>query len=87
MKPTAYLLLPLALAGCAGSTGPHATLYRSSQLSSERVHWASFDADEADRYNRENCELAARLLNRNLEALNGGRAPMHFWCEDGGYKA
>ena len=63
----------IALAACSPSNASRAeqfTLYRNSFLdSSARVHWATFDADESDRnYNRNNCEMAARLLNANLAA-------------------
>ena len=84
----AVLLLPfVALAACGNAAGPHATLYRSSTMSDERVHWASFNARQSGRYNHDNCEMAAGVLNRNLKALNGGKMPVRFWREPGDYKA
>jgi hypothetical protein len=68
------------------------TLYRNSFMDhSMRVHWATFDAAESDRnYNRNNCEMAARLLNANVaaSARAEGKEPdasLGFWCEPGGY--
>jgi len=83
------------VAGC-GSQGSSAagefTLYRNSPLDrSTRVHWATFDAGESDRnYNRNNCEMAARLLNANVDASakaeDKDRDPsVGFWCEPGAY--
>jgi len=86
MKIVAILPL-IALAACGNASGPHATLYRSSPLSDERVHWASFNARQSGSYNRDNCDMAAGLLNRNLKALNRGEMPVRFWCEAGDYKA
>lgn len=68
------------------------TLYRNSGLDrSMRVHWATFDAAESDRnYNRNNCGMAARLLNANVDASakdeGKPRDPaVGFWCEPGSY--
>jgi hypothetical protein len=84
-----------ALAGCNLASGGKAerfTLYRNSGLdTSVRVHWATFDANESDRnYNRNNCEMAARLLNANIDASaraegSDGDPVVGFWCEPGGY--
>lgn len=86
-------IVAAALAGCNGEKKAEPfTLYRNSSLdSSTRVHWGSFDARESDpAYNRNNCEMAARLLNANLAAFrkaNGEEAPssVGFWCERGSY--
>jgi hypothetical protein len=56
-----------------------------------RVHWATFDAQESDRsYNLNNCQMAARLLNANVDAATEAegqeRDPsVGFWCEPGRY--
>ncbi|WP_267434091.1 hypothetical protein [Sphingomonas sp. GM_Shp_1] len=51
-----------------------------------RVHFATFDGDSAAEPNRKNCEMAARLLNANINSLsNGAAAGVGFWCEDGRY--
>ena len=84
----------LLVAGCGGTTSSAETftLYRNSPLDrSIRVHWATFDADESDpNYNRNNCEMAARLLNANLgaSAEKEGKPPypdVGFWCEPRNY--
>lgn len=90
---TMTVLLALSLAACGnGSKSQTYTLYRNSPLDgSMRVKWASFDSRESDlSYNRNNCEMAARLLNANLHAFrraNGEEAPsgVGFWCEPGAY--
>ena len=57
-----------------------------------RVHWATFDAAESDRsYNLNNCQMAARLLNANVEAfakqnMESDPPKVGFWCEPGEYK-
>lgn len=92
MRLIAIALVTIGVA-CDGtrSSEPY-TLYRNSPLDqSLRVQWASFDAAESDPgYNRNNCDMAARLLNANLAAFrkaNGEEAPsdVGFWCEAGGY--
>lgn len=84
----------LFVGGCnADSTSADTfTLYRNSGLDrSIRVHWATFDADESDRnYNRNNCEMAARLLNANVDASAEEEGKprdqaVGFWCEAGSY--
>lgn len=95
MKLTKLALAGLLLtAGCdAGSTSSETfTLYRNSPLDrSIRVHWATFNASDSDRnYNRNNCEMAARLLNANVDASAAAEGkPRHsgvgFWCEPGSY--
>ncbi|MBB4640190.1 hypothetical protein [Rhizorhapis suberifaciens] len=65
--------------------------YRNSPLSNEvRVHWATFNAADGADYNLGNCQMAARILNANLEASAKaeGRQPFSnvgFWCEVGTY--
>ena len=79
------ILLSAALTGCSYITsGPTYTLYREGSMDpSLRVHWATFNANQSDSYNQENCEMAAELLNRNLRELNGGVQVLRFWCEEG----
>lgn len=77
----------LFLAGC-GNPSPVYTLYRDSEVATAlgkelRVHWATFDAAETGEYNRENCRMAARLLNGNARSLNGDRQAVRFWCVAG----
>jgi hypothetical protein len=89
------LLLGSALLAASCSDKPRAgtyTLYRNSNFEpSLRVHWATFDADESGpTYNMNNCQMAARLLNANLDAATeqaGQARPKNFgfWCEPGEY--
>lgn len=86
--------LTVTACGSNGSTGAEKyTLYRNSFLDhSMRVQWAAFDAAESDRnYNRNNCEMAARLLNANVAASARAKGKERdtatgFWCEPGRYK-
>ena len=89
----AIWMLAAIVAGCNSEQKPEQfTLYRNSSLDpSVRIHWGTFDARESDlSYNRNNCEMAARLLNANVTAFreeNGeeGPAGVGFWCERGSY--
>ena len=68
----------LAVSAC--SDGVH-TLYRNSVLDQNmRVHVATFDANDGDKYNRENCEQAQQLF----QAQSGVKTK--FWCEKGTFK-
>ena len=85
------LLASLFVAGCGGNSAPY-TLYRNSNLDANtRIHWATFDAGESSAaYNMNNCLMAAKLLNANMDAATqraGSRRPprMGFWCEPGRY--
>lgn len=55
-----------------------------------RVHWGTFDAAESGGYNLNNCLMAARVLNANVDA-NAAKeqkkrdAAAGFWCEPGRY--
>jgi len=57
------------------------TLYRDSVLDrSLRIHVATFDADERQAYNKENCEVARDLF----ESQPG--VTITYWCEKGYYR-
>jgi hypothetical protein len=59
------------------------TLYRTSPVSGNsinRIHIATFDADEGGEYNRENCFVAADLF------MNQPSVVVRYWCEKGRYK-
>lgn len=60
------------------------TLYRSSPPfgggDSGRIHVATFDATDGERYNRENCEMAARLFGSQPGVM------VRYWCEPGWYR-
>jgi len=79
------LVVSALLAGCSpfGSDNHVFTLYRNSALdqSSMRVHVASFDTNEGEQYNFENCEVARQLF----QAQEG--VTTRFWCEKGRYRS
>ena len=59
------------------------TLYRDSVTANGvgmRLHVATFDASDGGEYNRENCEVAKFLFQKQ----DGVKAT--FWCEKGQYK-
>jgi len=78
----AVLAAAIGLAGCdLLATTTSYTLYRSSLLDSNlRVHVATFDVSESEGYNRENCELAAKLFAGQPSVQT------KFWCEKGRYR-
>ena len=72
------LVACLFLAAC-GDNGY--TLYRNSVLDSNmRVYIASFSSGDGDKYNNENCNLAARLFQQQPGVET------RFWCEKGEFK-
>ena len=75
------IALTSILAGCSVNSGIF-TLYRNSVIDrSMRIHVATFDAaDGGEKYNSENCDLAA-----NLFASQAG-VKTRFWCEKGIYR-
>lgn len=92
-KACSVLLALIAVSGCDQGSGHTATLYRNSPLDlGMRVEWGSFRANESDAaYNIRNCELAAALLNANLDALarqaeRTRTQGLGFWCEPGDYR-
>lgn len=91
------VLITLALlAGCESATRGDETytLYRNSPLDrTMRVHWATFDvSDSTPDANRNQCDMAARLLNANVKEWAKIEAKEYdttlgFWCERGSYSA
>jgi hypothetical protein len=76
----AAFLAPLASAAQGNRTTSY-TLYRTSPAdASMRVHVATFDATEAESYNRENCQVAAKLF-----AAQPG-VTVNYFCEKGRYR-
>jgi hypothetical protein len=85
-------VLSASLVACQDKRAETYTLYRNSPyVPGVRVHWATFDAAERDpSYNRNNCEMAARVLNANSAAHTRARGKepdptVGFWCEAGRY--
>jgi len=50
-------------------------LYRSSVVGVERIHIATFDADEGEGYNGANCEIARDLFQKQPGVK------VRYWCE------
>ena len=76
-------LLALLAAACSnsGAEGESFVLYRNSVTDeSMRIHIASFDASDGEKYNRENCEQAQQLF----QAQPGLKTK--FWCEKGRFR-
>jgi len=78
---TLLLMSTLVLAGCGAArddTNTY-TLYRTSAVAGDpisRYHVATFDTSEAPPYNKQNCEIVARLW-----AESG--VQVRYWCESG----
>jgi hypothetical protein len=69
----------LLLSGCSQSESY--TLYRNSIADEfERIHVASFNAKEDEKYNQENCDIAKELFQKQ----DGVKTK--FWCEKGVFK-
>ena len=86
------LICGLVVSGCSSSDNETATLYRNSSIGATlgndmRIHVATFDADDVNsRYNRDNCEMSARLYNANVRGLNPeSDQKVGFWCESGSF--
>ncbi len=57
------------------------TLYRNSIADEfERIHVASFNTKEGEKYNQENCDIAKDLFQKQ----DGVKTK--FWCEKGVFK-
>lgn len=78
-----FLASLLLCSGCSGrfiSEKNIYTLYRNSVMNpSMRIHVATFDSNDGEKYNKENCELARSLF----QAQPG--VTVKFWCEKGRY--
>lgn len=91
LKPCLVAVTLLSLAACNKPDASPITLYRNSQIDhAMRIHFATFDAAEKTSFNLSNCQMAARLLNANVDALakrDGGTRDksLGFWCEVGAF--
>jgi hypothetical protein len=71
----------LFLSACSQSDTKTYTLYRNSIANEfERIHVATFNAKEDEKYNQENCEIAKNLFQKQKGILT------KFWCEKGEFK-
>ena len=77
-----FLTISLLILGTTVSANETAaTLYRNSVLNENaRYHIATFDTNEGEAYNWENCQLAANLF----QAQPG--VTTRFWCEKGKFE-
>lgn len=71
--------------GAVAEARPY-TLYRTSPNiggingDGARIHIATFDTKDGDAYNKENCEIAAALFQRQPNVR------VRYWCELGTYR-
>ncbi len=73
------LIISIFLSACSHNE-PY-TLYRNSVMDEfERIHVATFDAKEGEKYNQENCDIAKDLFQKQDGVLT------KFWCEKGVFK-
>lgn len=80
MRRRVALTVCIAAASCRGSDHTY-TLYRSSLANdSLRIHVASFDTPDGEIYNRDNCEAARALFQKQPNVRT------RFWCEKGAYR-
>ena len=79
------LFLAITATGCGKSSSPGEgeiyVLYRNSVVDeSMRLHIATFDAGEAENYNRGNCDQARELFQAQPSVKT------KFWCEKGRFR-
>ena len=75
------LVLPFALLGCFGKSDSF-TLYRNSPTDrTTRIHIATFDAKDGEKYNAGNCDIAAGLFAQQAGVT------VRYWCERGPFKS
>lgn len=74
----------IGFVGCSGSPDDHVfTLYRTSpstQGDSLRLHVATFDSADGERYNNGNCEVARGLFQGQPGVT------VRYWCEKGRFR-
>lgn len=67
--------------GIRASEGKVYTLYRNSvMMVNQRIHFATFDADERESFNKDNCQQTSQLI-MSLPAVKA-----KYWCEKGYFK-
>jgi hypothetical protein len=78
------MLIAAALLGglvtCGESSNTYA-LYRASPTDANmRIHIATFNAEQNEAYNRENCDVAAKLFQSQPGVS------VRYWCEKGAFR-
>lgn len=67
--------------GIRVSEGKVYTLYRNSvMMVNQRIHFATFDADDRESFNKDNCLQTSQLI-MSLPAVKA-----KYWCEKGYFK-
>lgn len=62
------------------------TLYRDSAIiENSRIHFATFNSNESESFNKRNCEDTAVLIN-NLPDLGISNLGAKYWCEKGYFR-
>jgi hypothetical protein len=83
-KFTVATIAVLILTACSISGASESqiyTLYRNSVFDENmRLHVATFDTTESEKYNRENCDQAQQLF----QSQQGVKTK--FWCEKGRFR-
>jgi hypothetical protein len=79
MRRVAIALAMISTAGgCQAADTETFRLYRNSALDPDmRVHVATFDSREGEKFNRQNCDIVRRLF-----ATQPG-ITVRYWCENG----
>ena len=83
MRALAMIGATIVLTACTVSDNTVFTLYRNSVTTGGeemRLHVATFDSSDGERYNRGNCEQA-QILFQSQQGVK-----TKFWCEKGRYK-
>ena len=68
------------LGGCEPHSGTY-TLYRGSVTGPMRIHVATFNSNNPEDYNRENCQVAQDLFQKQPGVK------VRYWCEKGRYRS
>ena len=84
------------VSACSMDAGTEYTLYRTgidfatkSHDETQRIHVATFDADQDAKYNRANCDFAQELLNASQPHYRGSifqAIKIRYWCEKGRFR-
>lgn len=88
------LTLSILLVACGNTPDDTYTLYRNNNyVDMPRIHVATFDTTEGEKYNEGSCRNVQNLLNEQLKEEDSHNRFMlqegvirRFWCEKGIYK-
>lgn len=75
-----FIIICLSLM-CISCSDDVYTLYRNSPVDeNERIHVATFDSNNGEKYNRENCSFTKGYFQNNT------KLEINYWCEKGKFK-